>query len=96
MRDLFHRPSTVEIEIRKRIRLSVAAYAYEIHSDPIMSDQEFDKLAQSVDLKIDTGNSEMDEWFRSNFQSYTGQWIHNHPCQKRLEEIYQKWNVLGR
>ena len=29
-------------EIRNRIRLSVAAYAYEYKDDPIMSDDEFD------------------------------------------------------
>ena len=30
-------------EIRRRIRLSVAAYAYEVHNDSVMSDGEFDK-----------------------------------------------------
>ena len=36
----------VNQEIRNRIRLSVAAYAYEYKDDPIMSDDDFDKLAK--------------------------------------------------
>ena len=35
----------VNQEIRNRIRISVAAYAYEYKDDPIMSDENFDKLA---------------------------------------------------
>ena len=35
-------------EIKNRIKLSIAAYAYEYKSDPIMSDDEFDQLALKI------------------------------------------------
>ena len=41
-------------EIRNRIKLSVAAYAYEYHDDSIMSDAEFDKLALQINKKTKT------------------------------------------
>jgi hypothetical protein len=38
----------VAIERRNRIRVALAAWAYERYADPIMSDAEFDKLAQAI------------------------------------------------
>ena len=82
--------STVEIERRRRIKLSVAAYAYEFHSDSIISDGEFDDLANKINVQITTGNEIMDDFFREHFSSYTGQWIHTHPDLVNLERIYKK------
>ena len=35
-------------ETRIRIKVAVAAYAYEVMDDPIMSDAEFDRLARAI------------------------------------------------
>lgn len=74
-------------ETRKRIRVAVAAWAYEVLQESIMSDAEFDQLAQSIDLSIDTRRPDLDKWFRKNFQAYTGSWVHGHPDRNRLDQI---------
>jgi len=51
-------------EIRNRILVSVAAYAYEYLNAPIMSDSEFDALAQQIDVTQDTGNKNLDDFLR--------------------------------
>lgn len=76
-------------ETRRRIRLAVAAWAYEVHDDPVMSDAEFDTLARSVDLSIGTDRPDLDEWFHENFDPSTGIWIHAHPEPEGLERIYR-------
>lgn len=77
----------VDVETRKRIRLSVAAYAYECMGTTIMSDAEFDALAYSIDLKIDTRRPDLDAWFRENFKPHTGMWVNNHPEKLKLARI---------
>jgi len=74
----------VDLETRKRIKISVAAYAYELLSTPIMSDEEFDALAYSIDLKINTRRPDLDAWFRRNFEPHTGMWIYGHPEKSKL------------
>lgn len=80
----------VEIERRNRIRLSLAAYAYEFHSDSIMSDGDFDKLALTIDKSVSTDNATMDAFFKKEFEPDTGQWIHKHPDLVGIERIYNK------
>ena len=43
-------------ETRNRIKVSVAAYAYEYLDTSIMSDSEYDALSQQIDIKKKTGN----------------------------------------
>lgn len=74
-------------ETRRRIRLSVAAYAYEYLGQPTMTDAEFDKLATSIDLSIDTRRPDLDKWFRDNFEPHTGMWVHKHPERHKLKRI---------
>jgi hypothetical protein len=74
-------------ETRRRIKLSVAAYAYEYMGQPTMTDAEFDKLATSIDLSINTRRPDLDDWFRKNFAPHTGMWIHKHPERYRLKQI---------
>jgi hypothetical protein len=74
-------------ETRRRIRLAVAAYAYEIMHCPVMSDSEFDELAKSIDLTVDTRRPDLDKWFRKNFDPFTGMWIHGHPERQRIEQL---------
>ena len=54
-----------EVERRRRIRLSVAAYAYEVHDDSVMSDGEFDKECLLVDISQTTGNRKLDNFFKN-------------------------------
>jgi len=75
-------------EIQRRIKLSIAAYAYEIKDDSIMSDESFDEESRKVDLSISTGNRKMDNFFKKHFTPDTGQWIHKHPHLKRIDELY--------
>ena len=89
-------PTPVEQERRHRIRLSVAAYAYEFDSTSIMSDAEFDHLAKQIDLQIDTGHAVMDQFFRTEFQPDTGQWIHKHPELDRIRQLYLKFYKNGK
>ena len=78
----------VNQEIRNRIRLSVAAYAYEYKDDPIMSDENFDKLAKEINPEEKTGNRKLDNFFKKEFTADTGMWIHKHPERNKLEQIY--------
>ena len=75
-------------EIHNRIRLSVAAYAYEFKDDPIMSDEDFDKLAKQINPEEKTGNRKLDNFFKKEFATDTGMWIHKHPERDKLEQIY--------
>ena len=78
-------------EIRNRIRLSVAAYAYEYKDDPILSDTEFDELAKKIDVSEKTGNRKLDNFFFFFFAPDTGMWIHKHPERSKLEYIYENY-----
>jgi hypothetical protein len=74
-----------------RIRLSVAAYAYEFEDTSVMSDGEFDKLSLEVDPKITTGNRKLDDFFRREFHPDTGQWVHKHPEKHKLKHIFNTY-----
>ncbi|WP_422048075.1 DNA ligase LigA-related protein [Shimia sp.] len=83
--------SPVEIETRNRIRLSVAAHSYEMHSRSFLSDAEYDALSREIDLSISTTNPKLDNFFREHFHPDTGMWIHKHPDRAGLEKLYQKF-----
>jgi hypothetical protein len=78
-------------ETRNRIKLSVAAYAYEIKDNPIMSDADFDELASKIDTSVSTTNPRLDYFFAKNFQSDTGMWIHKHPELSKIEYLYERY-----
>jgi len=78
-------------EIRNRIKLSIAAYAYEFEDDAIMSDHEFDELSLKINPEEKTGNDLMDKFFKNHFESHTGMWIRKHPEIKRLHSLYKKY-----
>lgn len=77
----------IEKQRQLRIRLSLFAYAYEFLEVSMVSDAEFDRLSELVDFTIETGNEEMDKFFRENFEPCTGMWIQKHPHKERLREI---------
>ncbi len=81
-------------EVRARIRLALAAYAYEFEDAPIMGDDEFDKLALQINPKIPTGNRKLDSFFRKHFSPDTGMWIHKHPERNKLQQLYKRIRVL--
>lgn len=78
---------TVDTETKNRIKLSVAAYAYEVLNQPIMTDGDFDALAKKIDLSVNTRRPNLDKWFRENFSSSTGMWVLNHPDRRRLDTL---------
>ena len=78
-------------EIRNRIKLSVAAYAYEFLNDSIMSDHDFDQLSLQINPQQETGNKKMDDFFKKHFKPDTGMWIRVHPEIKKLEYLYEKY-----
>ena len=53
-------PIEYDKEVRNRIQLSIAAYAYEIRNESIMDDAEFDRRCNEIDLTVKTDNKKMD------------------------------------
>lgn len=86
--DLFGWGRPSEIERRIRIRLCISAYAYEIADAPLISDAEYDALAQQSDPTVETGLH--DDWWRQSYQSHTGSWIHAHPELTQVAQLYRR------
>ena len=76
-------------EKRKRIRCALFAYAYEL-GEPLVPDAEFDALATSIDPSVSTGDEKLDAFFRTEFQPYTGSWVHAHPELWKLSDLYER------
>lgn len=86
--------NSVEREIKRRIMISIYAFAYEIENDSLISDGEYDKLAMELDLEIRTGNKIMDRFFENEFDASTGMWIYKHPGLERIKELYFEYFAL--
>ncbi len=86
--------SEIEREVKRRINVSVWAYAYEVENDSLVSDEMFDSECLKITLGIDTGNKKMDRFFRKEFTPDTGLWIHKHPQLERIEELYVEYHQL--
>lgn len=79
---------------RDRIRIAVAAWAYENKHRETMTDAEYDQLSERVHSQrnVATGNHRLDRFFQREFNPDTGLWVHRHPDTKGLERIYaQVW-----
>ena len=85
------RYTMINQEIRNRIKLSVAAYAYEMEDDSVMTDADFDELCKHIDVTKTTGNKKLDAFFKNEFNPSTGQWIHRHPELNKIKIIYEKY-----
>jgi hypothetical protein len=83
--------SPIEIERRRRIKASIAAYAYEFLADSIMEDHEFDQLCLEIDTQINTGNRKLDIFFKNEFNPATGYWVHQHPEKEKLKDLYERY-----
>jgi len=77
-----------ETEIRNRILLSVAAYAYEYEDTSIITDDEYDTLAKKINPNMETGNAMLDIFFCEEYIPDSGMWVHKHPQKDRLKKIY--------
>ena len=88
--------SPEEVERRSRIRTTLWAYAYEMDSSPLATDQQFDEECLKVNLDQPTGYPLLDQWFRENFTPYTGQWIHKHPDLPAVKRAVQRLRKLGK
>lgn len=89
-----HTPEAVE-QRRIRIRLTMAAVAYEFYSESIMSDADFDALSNMVDGNIETGHATLDWFFADSFQPDTGMWVHDHPELDKCKRHYEYLRDLG-
>ena len=92
----------VQIERRNRIKLSIAAYAYEFGKPNTMTDAEFDALSAKINPNIETTSDitdpkqkaryrDLDNFFSIEYSNYTGQWIHKHPELDLVEKTYRKF-----
>ena len=82
-----------EIETKRRIKLSIWAYAYEFKDHSIVPDWQFDLESYQVSLAIETDRLDLDYWFRAHFQPCTGMWIHKHPELGRIKELYERYYI---
>lgn len=76
-----------EIERRRRIRVAVWAYAYEVFDVSLVSDHRFDTECKLIDTSVLTGKPRLDQWFAKEFAAHTGQWAHKHPDLKHLDAL---------
>ena len=77
-------------EKRKRIRLALYAYAYEVHNNSLVSDSTYDLLSRSVNLDVSTDRPDLDLWFKNNYSKDTGMWIYNHPELHKIKSLYKR------
>jgi hypothetical protein len=82
---------TTNNEIRNRIKLCVAAYAYEVENESIMPDAEFDALAKKINKDKRTGKPRLDLFFRLHFDPSTGVWIRLHPELDKIRFLYERY-----
>jgi hypothetical protein len=80
-----------ELQVFLRIKLSIAAYAYEFCDNSIMSDAQFDEMCGDINPLIKTGNKVMDKFFKEKFDPSTGQWIHSHPELDKIKHLYETY-----
>lgn len=76
-------------EVRKRIQVSLWAYAYEIGNRTLVDDATFDRVCLEINPEVSTGNPLMDKFFREEFDPSTGYWIYSHPEIEKIEALYE-------
>lgn len=100
--------SPEEIERRRRIRLCVWAYAYEVMNDQMVGDDIWERECLAADINVVTNNEsydtscrlrnkpvhDFDYWFSENFDPSTGSWVHSHPDLDGLHDLYMRMTGL--
>ncbi len=81
----------VEKERKRRIMISIWAYAYEFENKSIVSDEVFDTECKKVDIFLDTGRKLLDDFFLYEFDPSTGMWIHKHPELEKIKILYKNY-----
>lgn len=84
---------TVAEEIELRFKVALYAYAYEIESEPLVTDAEYDRLAAQIDPKRVTGDAKLDKFFAKEFAAHTGSWVHAYPYMKKLEKAFRDHDI---
>ena len=79
------------IERKRRINVLIWAYGYEFYNSSVVPDSVFDDTCKLINLDTSTGNKLYDDWFKANFDTDTGQWIHKFPDLDRIKELYLKY-----
>lgn len=82
---------TVCEETRRRIKLSVWAYAYEVRNIALVNDGLYDFQSSLVDLSKSTNRPDLDFWFNCNFDPCTGIWIHKHPELDKIINLFERY-----
>jgi hypothetical protein len=82
--------SAVELETKRRIDVSLWAYAYEYLNHSVVDDYTYDRVSAEINPEVSTGNDTMDAFFRDKFEPYTGMWIYGHPEKPKLKHIALK------
>ena len=85
-----------EIERCNRIKWAVAAYAYQVADDPVMTDEQFDKLARKIRPQMLTGNILCDVYFQTHFSPDTAMMITRHPQIAGVAHIYRTFGPIIR
>jgi len=75
-------------ERRNRIRICIAAYAYEFKGRSILTQFDFDELCDRIHPDVDTGNLEIDQFFKTKYLPYQTSWIHWYPELDEIEKFY--------
>lgn len=86
--------SPLEREVRRRIQVSVGAYAYEIANAPLFSDNTWDSMAQLINPRMGTYHPLLDEFFATQFSPMTGMWIHDHPELEAIKRTHDRYYTL--
>lgn len=79
-----------EEQKRKRIKVLLWAYAYEIENDSLVDDATFDRTCLEIDLSVQTDDPALDAWFAREFSPHTGQWVWKFPDRPALAALYQR------
>lgn len=69
----------------------MAAYAYEVDHVSLVTGDEFDALVVSIDPTMVTGNKPLDEFFRTEFVTFSDAWIRAHPDLESVRNTYEKF-----
>ena len=79
-------------ETVNRTNLLYWAYAYEFEDDSIVPDILFDNISKQIDVNVETGDGDLDSFFKNEFAPCTGMWIRKYPKLVELKEKYDKYN----
>lgn len=70
-----------------RIKVALAAYAYEILNTSVISDSQYDHYSSLINIAQSTDNKELDLWFKNNYTKESGMWIHRYLNKERLHNM---------